>query len=135
MKAYIINTDNNKYIGYGDNLDNAIKSLGLSFSNVSGQYIPELNNIEIIKVNKKTIRVNFNNKQHVLTMAKDSPDTILSASVSKLDNGKEWFSYSSDIENTLETYAKQVNPSKAYTYTKELTKALFNGIQAIDSRE
>jgi hypothetical protein len=128
-QAYIITTGEDKYIGYGETLDLAIRNLKLGFTNVTGQYIPQLNNLEVIKINPKTIRVKFNAKEHILTRPKDMPSQILSASVTKLDNGKEWFSYASDIDNTLQAYSKQVAPSKVYSYAQDLTNALYNGIK------
>ena len=94
MLAWLIEKNKMKYIAFGDSLDNAIKSLNIGFENTTSQRYPALDSLQVLKVNKKTIRVIFKGKEHVLTPAKDTPSVVISACVSKFDNGEEWFSYS-----------------------------------------
>lgn len=125
MKAFIITDLKTKkeYISYGTNLDNAIRALGFEFSGISGQRIPELDNLQVKRISKKNIRVIFNNKEHCLAKYKDS-NNISSGRVTKLDNGKEWFSYASEIENVLDKFN--------YSRKQELINALFTGIKEIN---
>jgi hypothetical protein len=123
MLAWLIEKNKTKYIAFGDSLDNAIKSLDIGFENTTSQRYPVLDGLKVIKANKRTIRVIFKGKEHVLTPAKDMPSVIISACVSKLDNGKEWFSYGSLIEDTLEKIG-------GYRYSIDLIKALYDGIKA-----
>lgn len=123
MLAWLIEKNKTKYIAFGDTLDNAIKSLDIGFENTTSQRYPALDSLQVLKVNKKTIRVIFKGKEHVLTPAKDMPSVVISACVSKLDNGKEWFSYSSLIQDTLEKIG-------GYRYSIDLINALYNGIKA-----
>jgi hypothetical protein len=123
MLAWLIEKNKIKYIAFSDTLDNAIESLDIGFENTSSQRYSALDGLEVLKVNKKSIRVIFKGKEHVLTPAKDMPSTIISACVTKLDNGKEWFSYGSLIQDTLEKIG-------GYRYSIDLINALYNGIKA-----
>jgi hypothetical protein len=123
MLAWLIEKNKIKYIAFADTLDNAIKSLNIGFENTSSQRYPVLDSLQVLKVNKKSIRVIFKGKEHVLTPAKDMPSTIISARVTKLDNGQEWFSYGSLIQDTLEKIG-------GYRYSIDLINALYNGIKA-----
>jgi len=130
-KAYIIKHKENKYISYGETMDQAIEALAFGFSDITSQYLPELNGLEIIKVNQKTIKVKFKGKEHSLFPYKDSSSgNICSSATCKLDNGKTWYSYASEIQNALEEFCKRNNPSDWYTVAQELSNALYRGIKA-----
>ena len=130
MKAYIITKDNkDTFVIHADSMDNAIKKLGLGFSSISSQYIPELNDLQVIKNNPKNIRIKFNGKEHLLTTYKDAPNTYMACKVTKLDNGQEWFSYASDVQDTLNAYYKKIYGKESYTWTLKMIEAIYKGIK------
>ena len=109
-----------------------MKNIGLGFGqgySITSRRIPELDSLEVVKVNPKTVRVKFNSKDHILTITKDT-GSIISSAVGKTSDGKDWFSYASDIWDTLEARDKAIFAKPSYSRVQNLVAALYKGIKS-----
>lgn len=113
------------HIAYGETLDSALKTLECDKRHsTSSQRIPELDNVTVLKVNKNTVFVDYNGKKHCLFTEKTNHFNIICSKVS-VNNGKDWYSYANDIQESLE------NKYKHYSYSKikAIQAALYHGIK------